>query len=77
LGDETDSGGRGTAALAALEEVTGKKNAYPLILLDSQMPELDGFSVAKAIKQDPNHSESVLIMLTSAGIRGDASDAAK
>jgi CheY-like chemotaxis protein len=62
----------GPQALAALEEVTGKKNAYPLILLDSQMPELDGFSVAKAIKQDPKHSESVLIMLTSAGIRGDA-----
>jgi signal transduction histidine kinase/DNA-binding response OmpR family regulator len=62
----------GPQALAALEEVTGKKNAYPLILLDSQMPELDGFSVAKAIKQAPNHSESVLIMLTSAGIRGDA-----
>src|SRR5882762_6289912 len=62
----------GPQALAALEEVTGKKNAYPLILLDSQMPELDGFSVAKAIKQDPNHSESDLIMLTSAGIRGDA-----
>jgi signal transduction histidine kinase/DNA-binding response OmpR family regulator len=62
----------GPQALAVLEEVAGKKNAYPLILLDSQMPELDGFSVAKAIKQDPNHSESVLIMLTSAGIRGDA-----
>ena len=62
----------GQQALAALGKVTGKKNAYPLILLDSQMPELDGFSVAKAIKQDPNHSESVLIMLTSAGIRGDA-----
>jgi signal transduction histidine kinase/DNA-binding response OmpR family regulator len=61
----------GPQALAALEGVTGKNNAYPLILLDSQMPELDGFSVAKAIKQDPNHSESVVIMLTSAGIRGD------
>jgi signal transduction histidine kinase/DNA-binding response OmpR family regulator len=62
----------GRQALSALEAVTGKKSAYRLILLDSQMPELDGFSVAKAIKQDPNHSESVLIMLTSAGIRGDA-----
>jgi signal transduction histidine kinase/DNA-binding response OmpR family regulator len=62
----------GPQALAALGKVTGKKNAYPLILLDSQMPELDGFSVAKTIKQDPNHSESVLIMLTSAGMRGDA-----
>ena len=51
--------------------MTGKENAFPLILLDAQMPELDGFSVAKAIKLDPNHSESVIIMLTSGGIRGD------
>jgi signal transduction histidine kinase/CheY-like chemotaxis protein len=61
----------GPQALAALGQVGGKKNAYPLILIDAQMPELDGFSVAKAIKQDPNHSESIMIMLTSAGMRGD------
>ena len=62
----------GPQALVALEQVGGKQNAYPLVLLDSQMPELDGFSVAKAIKQDPSHSQSVIIMLTSAGVRGDA-----
>jgi signal transduction histidine kinase/DNA-binding response OmpR family regulator len=61
----------GPQAIAALEQVGGKENAYPLILLDAQMPELDGFSVAKAIKQDRNHSESIMIMLTSAGMRGD------
>jgi signal transduction histidine kinase/DNA-binding response OmpR family regulator len=61
----------GPQAIAALGQVTGKNNAYPLILLDAQMPELDGFSVAKAIKQDRNHSESIMIMLTSAGMRGD------
>ena len=62
----------GPQALAALKQVSGKEYAYPLVLLDSQMPEMDAFSVAKAIKQDPNHSQSVIIMLTSAGVRGDA-----
>ena len=61
----------GPQALAALQHVSGKENAFPLIIVDAQMPELDGFSVAKAIKLDPNHSESVIIMLTSAGMRGD------
>jgi signal transduction histidine kinase/DNA-binding response OmpR family regulator len=64
--------GGGPQALAALERVREKRNAYPLILLDAQMPEVDGFSVANAIKRDPNHSESVIVMLTSAGMRGDA-----
>ncbi len=62
----------GPQALVALERVSGKENAYPLVLLDSQMPELGGFGVAKAIRQDPDHSQSVIIMLTSAGVRGDA-----
>jgi signal transduction histidine kinase/CheY-like chemotaxis protein len=62
----------GPQALAALQQVSEKENAYRLILLDAQMPKLDGFTVAKAIKQDPNHSESVIIMLTSIGRRGDA-----
>jgi signal transduction histidine kinase/CheY-like chemotaxis protein len=62
----------GRQALAALEQGNGKQNAYPLILLDARMAELDGFSVAKAIKQNPNHSASIIVMLTSAGMRGDA-----
>jgi two-component system, sensor histidine kinase and response regulator len=62
----------GSQALAALDLVSAKENAYALVLLDAQMPELDGFSVVKAIKQNPIHSSSIIIMLTSAGIRGDA-----
>jgi CheY-like chemotaxis protein len=62
----------GRHALAALEQISRAGGAYPLILLDAQMPDLDGFSVAKAIKQDSNHSNSVIVMLTSAGMRGDA-----
>jgi PAS domain S-box-containing protein len=64
-----ESGEHAMAALEQIREVGGK---YPLILLDAQMPGLNGFSVAKAIKQDSNHSCSVIVMLTSVGMRGDA-----
>jgi CheY-like chemotaxis protein len=36
------------------------------------MPDMDGFSVVERIKQNPRLSKSVVIMLTSAGFRGDA-----
>ena len=62
----------GRRGLATLEQLSGAGRPCPLILLDAQMPELNGFSVAEAIRQDPRHSESVIIMLTSAGMRGDA-----
>jgi len=43
-----------------------------LVLLDAQMPEVDGFWVANRIKQEPDLAGAVVIMLTSAGLRGDA-----
>ena len=45
---------------------------FPLVLLDGQMPEMDGFSVAAEIKKDPALSGTSVLMLTSTGQRGDA-----
>ena len=45
---------------------------YRLILLDLQMPELDGFDVAKLIKDAPSGKEVRIIMLSSIGQRGDS-----
>ncbi len=45
---------------------------YPLILLDMQMPELDGFDVAKIIKDAPSGEDARIIMLSSSGQRGDS-----
>ncbi|HEV2489101.1 MAG TPA: response regulator [Candidatus Acidoferrales bacterium] len=65
----TDGAG---SALTVLEESNREKKYFPLILLDAQMPEMDGFALAEKIKQNPNWSSATIMMLTSDGQRGDA-----
>ena len=61
----------GPAAIAALQEGKRAGTVFPLIVLDAQMPEMDGFSVAEQIKKDPALASAIVMMLTSAGQRGD------
>jgi two-component system sensor histidine kinase/response regulator len=61
----------GRAAVAAMHERKLGGTAFPLVLLDAQMPEMDGFSVAKEIKKDPELARATVLMLTSAGRQGD------
>jgi two-component system, sensor histidine kinase and response regulator len=62
----------GPEALSILEGANARGTPFALILLDAQMPGMDGFSVAESVAQDKGLIESVIIMLTSAGLRGDA-----
>jgi signal transduction histidine kinase/CheY-like chemotaxis protein len=62
----------GWAAIAALRRAQGAQEAVPLVLMDAQMPQLDGFGTAAKIKQDPELLSPTIIMLTSGGQRGDA-----
>ena len=62
----------GHAALALLAQAKSEGAPFALVLLDAQMPQMDGFQVAEVIRHDPQLAESVVIMLTSAGLRGDA-----
>ena len=63
---------RGPEALALLERAEMRGTPFALVMLDAQMPGMDGFSVAERIKQDARLASTVVIMLTSAGLRGDA-----
>jgi two-component system sensor histidine kinase/response regulator len=62
----------GRAALDVLEETKHGREPFSLVLLDAQMPDMDGFAVADAITYDPHLAGSELVMLTSSGLRGDA-----
>ena len=44
----------------------------PLVLLDCQMPDMDGFEVAERIAQRPDLAGATIVMLSSVGQRGDA-----
>ena len=70
----TEGGPEGLAAMRDSKK-TGK--AFPLVLLDAQMPEMDGFAVAEEIKKDPELAGATIMMLTSAGRRGDRSQCAE
>ena len=61
----------GRAGLAAMQISNTAGKAFPLVLLDAQMPDLDGFCVAEEIKNDPQLAAATLVMLTSAGRQGD------
>jgi two-component system sensor histidine kinase/response regulator len=59
---------------AALQELEAAKNAdrpFPLILLDCQMPEMDGFALAAIVHKDASLAGVMVMMLTSAGRAGD------
>ena len=43
----------GRQALSRLEANRDAGNPFPLVLLDAQMPEMDGFTLAERIKQNP------------------------
>jgi PAS domain S-box-containing protein len=62
----------GRDALKALEIAKSTGHPFPLILLDCQMPEMDGFALAEQIHKDPGQIAVTIMMLTSAGHLGDA-----
>jgi len=65
-----DSGQR---ALELMTEASESGRGFDLVLLDGHMPHMDGFELAKSIRNTPELAGATIMMLTSAGHRGDAS----
>ena len=63
------------AAQAALEELSAAHEIgkpFALILTDMNMPGMSGFEMIEAIRKRPEWATATIMMLTSAGHRGDA-----
>ncbi len=58
-------------AMETLREAN-RVEPVPVAVIDAQMPDLDGRVLGRAIKDDPEISDTRLILLTSLGRRGDA-----
>jgi signal transduction histidine kinase/CheY-like chemotaxis protein len=63
----------GREALEALLTAAQAGNPFALVLLDANMPDLDGFGVAKRIRQQQTLAGATIMMLTSSGQYGDSS----
>jgi PAS domain S-box-containing protein len=61
----------GRAALAALSKAAGQGRPFPLVLLDGNMPEMDGFMLAAEIKRRPRLARAAIMMLSSGARPGD------
>ena len=59
-------------ALGAMRAAHESGRPFGLVLVDFQMPDADGFTLAEAVKSDPALAGATIVMLTSAGQPGDA-----
>ena len=62
----------GKNVIKILEEAAKTDSSFQIVIIDAHMPELDGFTLAKTIKKHPQLKDVKTIMLTSAGMPGDA-----
>jgi signal transduction histidine kinase/DNA-binding response OmpR family regulator len=62
----------GSQAMELLVAAENAGHPYRLVLLDAQMPEMDGFAVAARIQADPRLAKILVVMLMSARSKSDA-----
>jgi CheY-like chemotaxis protein len=71
-GMKTKSVAGGAAALAELAAARVSERTYDLIISDMQMPGMDGFSLVEQIRQEPELSSALIMLLTSGAACGDS-----
>ena len=68
---EPDSAEGARQALSMLRQARQSGRSYGLVLTDANMPEMDGFELARQIKKDRQLGSTVIMMLTSGDRPGD------
>jgi two-component system sensor histidine kinase/response regulator len=72
VGAQTAQAASGDEALAMLSQDSVTRLTYQLVILDGQMPGMDGYATAERIHTLPGYEKTPLVMLSSAGVKGDA-----
>jgi two-component system sensor histidine kinase/response regulator len=67
----------GPKALALLRQAAAAGPGYDLAILDMKMPEMDGLTLARVIKDEPVLAGVRLVLLTSFGQRGHGAEASR
>src|SRR5207247_8558233 len=70
-GVAVSGGSKGRAWVEGLRRAGAEGAASDVAMLDAQMPDEDGFDLAAAVRADSRLTQARLLMLTSAGRRGD------
>lgn len=65
----------GPEAITALINAGRQGTPFDLVILDMDMPVMNGLETARRIKENPKIAEVRVVMLTSVGLRGDAKKA--
>ncbi|WP_414548073.1 response regulator [Anabaena sp. CCY 0017] len=74
-GMEVDEAASATQALNALETAVEKGILYDVVLIDMQMPQVDGLTLGRQIKTNPVIADIPIIMLTSTNQREEVQQA--
>ncbi len=67
----------GPEALLSLARAQDAGDPFAAVILDMQMPGMDGEDLARAIKSDEALAQTILVLMTSIGQRGDATHMAE
>ncbi len=74
-GMHSSSASSGAQALILLDAALGEGQPFDLVVIDQKMPDMDGFELAHAIKDNAKWINLPLILLTSLGYKGEANKA--
>ncbi|MGC8738386.1 MAG: response regulator [Candidatus Hydrogenedens sp.] len=69
---QVDTVGSSAEALNYLKEGIEKGSPYQIVLIDDQMPGIQGESLGRTIKQNEQIKDTILVLITPFGMRGDA-----
>jgi CheY-like chemotaxis protein len=69
MGLEVDTASHGEEAIARIHELAADKRSYKAVLMDMQMPVLDGYSATRRLRADGY--DGLIVAMTAYAMRGD------